>query len=174
MLCQVCVSKCPDSYYVYAEAKVPSEDRTKLQYCKSTVDLSTSTLVSFRYCVRGGGSQVKLVWNIVSCLKYFPYTVEPHLSSPDPTYPDTCLGTNPHSSTESASLIQKFSYPDSQSGNGGVRISEAQLYKVVQWLVALFSLKHWVLYYIYVFMWCDISVRKCKVMVLSPQFHHQV
>ena len=41
------------------------------------------------------------------------------------TYPDSCLETNPHASTESDSLIQKFSYPDSQSGNRGVRISEA-------------------------------------------------
>ena len=44
------------------------------------------------------------------------------------TYPDTCLGPNPHSSTESASLIWKFGYPDGQSGNGVVKISEAQLY----------------------------------------------
>ena len=43
---------------------------------------------------------------------------------PDISYPYTRLGTNPHSSTESDSLIQKFSYPDSQSGNEGVRISE--------------------------------------------------
>ena len=48
---------------------------------------------------------------------HYLYTVEPHLS-----------GYNPHSSTESASLIWKFSYPDIQSGNGGVRISEARLY----------------------------------------------
>ena len=34
-----------------------------------------------------------------------------------------------HSSTESDSLIRKFSYPESQSGNGGVRISEVPLYR---------------------------------------------
>ena len=51
------------------------------------------------------------------------YTVEPHLSGLF-TYPDTCLGTNPYSSTESDPFIRKFSYPDSQSGNEGVRISE--------------------------------------------------
>ena len=54
-------------------------------------------------------------------------TVEPHLSGLF-TYPDTCLGTNLHSSTENDSFIRKFSYPDSQSGNRGVRISEAPLY----------------------------------------------
>ena len=47
------------------------------------------------------------------------------------TYPDTWLGTNPHSSTESDSLIRKCSYPDSQSWNGGVRISEAPLYNII-------------------------------------------
>ena len=41
------------------------------------------------------------------------------------------MGTNPHSSTESDSLIRKFSYPDSQSGNGGVRISEVPLYNTL-------------------------------------------
>ena len=58
--------------------------------------------------------------------------MEHHLSGPHLfglfTYPDTCLGTNPHSSTESALPIRKFSYLDSQFGNGGVRISEARLY----------------------------------------------
>ena len=54
-------------------------------------------------------------------------TVKPHLSELF-TYPDTCLGTNPHSSAESDSLFRKFSYPDSQSGNRGVRISEDPLY----------------------------------------------
>ena len=34
-------------------------------------------------------------------------TVEPHLSGLF-NYPDTCLGTNPHSSTESDSLIRKI------------------------------------------------------------------
>ena len=38
------------------------------------------------------------------------YTIEPHLSGLF-TYPDKCLGTNPHASTESDSLIRKFSYP---------------------------------------------------------------
>ena len=51
-------------------------------------------------------------------------SVEPHLSGPKLsrlfTYPDTCLGTNPHSSIESVSFIR----------NGGVRISEACLYIV--------------------------------------------
>ena len=37
------------------------------------------------------------------------------------------FGTNPHSSTEIDSLIRKFSYPDSQSANRGVRISEVPL-----------------------------------------------
>ena len=32
------------------------------------------------------------------------------------TYPDTCLGTNPHSSTESDSLIQTPPFPDWLSG----------------------------------------------------------
>ena len=48
-------------------------------------------------------------------------TVEPHLSGPHLsglfTYPHTCLGTNPHASTESDPLIWKFSYSDSWSGN---------------------------------------------------------
>ena len=57
------------------------------------------------------------------------YTVQPHLSGLF-TDLDTYLGTNPHSSTESDSLIRKFSYLDSQSGNGGVRISEVSLYIV--------------------------------------------
>ena len=55
------------------------------------------------------------------------YTVEPHLSGLF-TYLYTCLRTNPNASTESDSLIRKFSYPDSQSENGGVRMSEAPLY----------------------------------------------
>ena len=55
-------------------------------------------------------------------------SVQCSLTYSDLTYPDTCLGTNPHSSTESDSLIRKFSYPDSQSGNVGVRISEVPLY----------------------------------------------
>ena len=58
--------------------------------------------------------------------------MEPHLSGPHLsglfTYPDICLRTNSHSSTESASLIRKFSYRDSHSGNGVVGISEAPLY----------------------------------------------
>ena len=57
--------------------------------------------------------------------------VEPHLSGLL-IYPDTCLGTNPYSSTEIDSFIRKFSYRDSQYGNGGVRISEAPLYKMYQ------------------------------------------
>ena len=48
-------------------------------------------------------------------------TVEPHLSGLF-TYPDTCLGTIIHVSTESDSLIRTVSL-------GGVRISEAPLYK---------------------------------------------
>ena len=68
----------------------------------------------------------------VCSLNSFIYTVEPHLSGPYLSglfiYPDTCLGADPHSSTDSASLIRKFSYPDSQSGNGDVRINEARLY----------------------------------------------
>ena len=63
--------------------------------------------------------------------QFLTITVEAHLSGPYLsrlfTYQDTCLGTNPHSSTESDSLIQNFSYPDSQSENGGVRISELPL-----------------------------------------------
>ena len=55
------------------------------------------------------------------------YTVEPRLSGLF-TYLDTCLRTNSYASTESDSLIWKFSYPDSQSGNRGVRISETPLY----------------------------------------------
>ena len=65
------------------------------------------------------------------CTIVYTCTVEPHLSGPHLsglfTYPDTCLGTNLYASTESDSLIRKFSYLDSQSGNGGVRISEAPL-----------------------------------------------
>ena len=60
--------------------------------------------------------------NILRCL----ITVERHLSGLF-TYLDTRLGTNPHISTESDSLIRKFSYTDSQTGNGGVCISEAPL-----------------------------------------------
>ena len=40
----------------------------------------------------------------------------------------TSLGAIPHSSIESDSLIRKFSYPNSQTGNSGVRISEVPLY----------------------------------------------
>ena len=58
---------------------------------------------------------------------YVPDDVQWSLTYPDPTYPDTFLGTNPHSSTESVSLIRKISYPDSQSVNGGVQISKARL-----------------------------------------------
>ena len=52
----------------------------------------------------------------------------------DLTYPDHSLIRTPvlelipHSSTESDTFIRKFSYPDSQFGNGGVRISEASMY----------------------------------------------
>ena len=53
--------------------------------------------------------------------------------------PDTCLETNPHS-TESDSLIWKFSYPDSQPGNGGVRISEAPLYVFMIYIKMSFCL----------------------------------
>ena len=54
--------------------------------------------------------------------------MEPHLSGLFTYSPDTCLGTNPHSSTKSESLIRKFNYPDSLSGNGGVWISEVPQY----------------------------------------------
>ena len=76
----------------------------------------TSNINSIRY----------IYWNI--------NTVEPHLSGSHLsglfTYSDISLRTNPHSSTECASLIRKFSYPDSQSGNRGFRISEARLYNI--------------------------------------------
>ena len=57
------------------------------------------------------------------------YTVNPHLSGPHLsglfTYPDTCLGTN-HDCIyiEINSLVRIFNYPDSQLGNGDVRINE--------------------------------------------------
>ena len=51
------------------------------------------------------------------------------LTYPDPTYPDTCLGTNyDYMFLESDSFIRIFSYPDSRLGNGGVRISEGPMY----------------------------------------------
>ena len=44
------------------------------------------------------------------------------------TYPDKCLETNSPFQKKDGSLIPKFSYPDSQHGNRGVRISEAPPY----------------------------------------------
>ena len=58
---------------------------------------------------------------------FYQHTVEPHLSGLF-SYPDKCIETNSHSSTESDSLIWKFGFPDSQSGNRGVRMNEAPLY----------------------------------------------
>ena len=60
-------------------------------------------------------------------------TVKPHY--PDPTYPDYSLIRTPvwkpimivYMYMESNSLIQIFSYLDSQIGSGGVQISEGSL-----------------------------------------------
>ena len=52
------------------------------------------------------------------------------LTYPDPTYPDTCLGTNYDYILESVSFIQIFSYLDCHLGNGGVRVCEAPLYLI--------------------------------------------
>ena len=75
-------------------------------------------------------------WNSIQVNIQCTHLSGPHLSRLF-NYPDTCLGTNPHSSTESDSLIWKFSYLDSQSGNGGVRISEVPLYTHLSSLVPL-------------------------------------
>ena len=64
-------------------------------------------------------------------------SIQSSLTYRDLTYPDTCLGTKPHSSTESGSLIRKFSCLDSQSANEGVRISEVQLYIYI-WILCVF------------------------------------
>ena len=74
-----------------------------------------------------------VIWIIysMSCNELIIYS-EPQLSGPHLsgllTYPDTCLGTNyDYIYRESDSFIRIFSYPDSQFGNGGVRINEGSL-----------------------------------------------
>ena len=60
------------------------------------------------------------------------------------TYPNTCLGTNYDLIyIESVSLIRIFTYPDSQLGDWGVRISEAPLYPDIKWVIFYISDHNW-------------------------------
>ena len=63
-------------------------------------------------------------------------TVEPHLSRLF-TYPDTCLGTNPHASTESDSLIRKWRCPDKWGSTVVLCNSNKQIY-CNNWSVIVF------------------------------------
>ena len=105
-----------------------------------------------------GAQYIQVLYSVASLIRTSPIQIF--------QYTDTCngcLGTNPQSSTESDSLIRKFSYPDSQSGNGGVRISEVPLYIYYYFLcVWTFLLWKWIKRF-----------KHTKSSTRSPEGHHK-